>query len=428
MTDAAPDSRNDPNEDYFLPSRYMRARRPHLFSNSEKTTEVALTREVLSHHLDTLTHQKAEYVFEGFAARLAEKFIAPNLRPQTGPTGGGDGKTNSETYPVSPETAERWFAADVLAASERWAFAFSAKRDWRSKVRSDVKEIVGTGRGYQRIYFITNQFVPSRQSAQVQDALTKEYGVPLTIMDRTWLLERVFEHGSLDIPRKCLGVGKQFELTILGPRDHARQTELDRLEQLIGDGAAYQGRALALADDTLLAAKLARGLEKPRFEVDGRFERAVRIAREHGLPAQQLAAVYDWAWTSYFWFNDAEKLTDLYERVEKLTIGSQDANDLKRLSNLLPLLGAAVRHHMLAPEAAAFDTRRAALVQSLEAAKVDTSRPNNALHAHALLLLTRLTAIHSGSDAAALDVIWTEFTSVIEQSYGLGTFPFEVYR
>lgn len=166
MTDDARDSGDSSSEDHS-PSRYMRARRPYLFSDSEKTTEVALTREILSHHLDTLTDQKAEYVFEGFAVRLAEKFIAPNLRPQTGPTGGGDGKTDSETYPVSPEIAERWFAADILAANERWAFAFSAKRDWRSKVRSDVKEIVGTGRGYQRIYFITNQYAPARQSAQI---------------------------------------------------------------------------------------------------------------------------------------------------------------------------------------------------------------------------------------------------------------------
>ena len=424
MTDDARDSGDSSSEDHS-PSRYMRARRPYLFSDSEKTTEVALTREILSHHLDTLTDQKAEYVFEGFAVRLAEKFIAPNLRPQTGPTGGGDGKTDSETYPVSPEIAERWFAADILAANERWAFAFSAKRDWRSKVRSDVKEIVGTGRGYQRIYFITNQYAPARQSAQIQDALTKEFGLPVTIMDRTWILDRVFEHGSLDIAQKCLGVGKQFEAAVLGPRDHKRQTKLDGLEKLIGDGGAYQGRMPALADDALQAAILARGLEKPRFEVDGRFERAVRIAREHGLSTQQLAAVYNWAWTSYFWFNDAQKVTDLYQQVEKLAIRSQDANDLERLSNLVPLLVGAVQHDMLTAEAAAIDTRTAALVQSLEAAKGDTSRPNNALHAHALLLLIRLTTIRPGFDAVTLDAIWTEFTSVIELSHGLGTFPFE---
>ena len=135
----------------FSPSAYYRKRRPNLFSDSQKTTEVVLTREVLSHHLETLTNQKAETVFENFAVQLAEKFIAPNLRPQTGPVGGGDGKTDSETYAVSSEISERWFGPDTAAGSERWAFAFSAKKDWRAKVRADVKSIAGTNRGYPRI-------------------------------------------------------------------------------------------------------------------------------------------------------------------------------------------------------------------------------------------------------------------------------------
>jgi hypothetical protein len=424
MTEGVPDSLNHLRKD-DPPSRYMRARRPHLFSDSLKTTEVALTREILSHHLDTLTHQKAEYVFEGFVLRLAEKFIAPNLRPQTGPTGGGDGKTDSETYPVSPETAERWYIAEISAARERWAFAFSAKRDWRGKVRSDVKQIVDTARGYQHIYFITNQYVPSRQSAQVQDALLSEHEVPVTIMDRTWILDCVFEHGSLDIAQKWLGVGKQREAIVLGPRDLQRQTDLDKLEKLIGDAGAYQGQRLALADDALQAARLARGLEKPRIEVDGRFERAIRIARGHGFVTKQLVAVYNWAWTSFFWYDDAQKASDLYDEVERLAIDSQDAKDLERLSNLLPLLGAAVRNEMLSVEAARIETRGEALVKSLETVRRDASRPNNALHAHALLLLIRLATIREGFDQTTLDAIWVEFTSVIEQSHGLGTFPFK---
>src|ERR1700730_18069598 len=105
------------------PSSYMRARRPHLFSDSVKKTEIILSKEVLSHHLETLTKQKSEIVFESFAKRLVEKFVAPNLRPQTGQIGGGDEKTDAETYPVAKEVSERWFAADRAAASERWAFA-----------------------------------------------------------------------------------------------------------------------------------------------------------------------------------------------------------------------------------------------------------------------------------------------------------------
>ena len=407
------------------PSQYMRQRRPHLFSDSEKRIDVALTREVLAHHLETLTSQKLETVFETFAQRLVEKFVAPNVRPQTGPTGGGDGKTDAETYPVAKEISERWFVSAAEAPSERWAFAFSAKKDWRSKVQSDVKGIAETERGYPRIYFVTNQYVSARHSSEVQDSLLKAFGIPVIILDRSWILTCVFDRDSVDIAQQCLGVGTQVEGTQLGPRDLKRQTELDALEKMLGDSSAYQGRMPVLVDDAYRAAILARGLEKPRYEVDGRFERAVRLAREHGAASQHLAAVYDWAWTSFFWFEDGLKVSDLYEQVEKLAISSQDADDLEGLNNLLPLLVTAVRQGMLTPEIAAVERRRTALTSALEAAKANTSRPNNSLHAHAMLLLARITEINSDDDLIGLEKVWEEFTSVINQSHGLGTFPFE---
>lgn len=408
------------------PSQYMRGRRPHLFSDSKKIGQLELEREVLSHHLETLTKQNAEKIFEAFAKRLAEKFIAPNLRPQTGPAGGGDGKTDAESFPVAKEVSNRWFIADVSAGSERRAFAFSAKEDWRDKVQSDVKEIAGTGRDYDRIYFITNQYAPSRKSAEVQDKLQETYSIPVTILDRTWLLDCVFDRDSLDIAHETLGVGKKIATPVQGPCDLARQTELDRLDHAMNDGAMYQGQLPTLAEDALRAATLARGLERNRYEVDGRFDRAVRLAKDNGLKNHHLMAVYTWAWTSYWWFEDSKRLTELYDRVESLAISSQDADDLERLTNLLPLLTNAVDTGMLTKHEANVDKRRENVVAALEAAKADTSRPNNSLHAHALLLLSRVTAIRSSGDAAKFDGIWDEFTDVIKQSHGLGTFPFEM--
>lgn len=120
MSSETPPERLAKPED-FKPSRFMRARRPHLYSDSVTTAERTVTREVLSYHLETLANQKDETKFEYFAQRLAEKFISPNLRPQTGPVGGGDGKTDSETYPVSSEIASRWYVPDLAGAHERWA-------------------------------------------------------------------------------------------------------------------------------------------------------------------------------------------------------------------------------------------------------------------------------------------------------------------
>jgi len=411
------------------PSHYMRARRPYLYSDSKRVGQTTLTREVLSHHLETLTNQKDEATFEKFAHRLVQKFIAPNLRPQTGPAGGGDGKTDAETYPVAESISLRWYVHDPAPAGERWAFAFSAKKEWRDKVKSDVAAISGTGRGYPRIYFVTNQYAAAGKSAAAQDALEQEHGIPVTILDRTWLLDCVFDQDSLDIAIETLGVGAPTDNFVdqPGPEDLKRLAELDRLEKVIGDGAHYNGTPHALVEDCHSAALLSRGLEKPRVETEGRFQRALCLARQHKLPKLELAINYDWAWTYFFWFEDFVELNSKYDDVEKLAISSDSADDLERASNLLSLLRASVAHGEIASADAKLEKRTADLLSALEQLQADKSRPNNALHAQALALLTRLTERKQtiGDDEGAADDLWDEFRSVIEASDGLGTFPFE---
>jgi len=122
----------DQKSQQFRPSEFMRARRPELFSDSKVTNEPRLTREVFEYHLDTLTSRKEETIFEHFARRLAEKEICPNLLPQTGPTGGGDSKVDTETYPVAASISFLWYEGlDQGAGSDRWGFAFSAKEKWK---------------------------------------------------------------------------------------------------------------------------------------------------------------------------------------------------------------------------------------------------------------------------------------------------------
>jgi len=132
-----------PSSEGFRPSDFMRARRPKLFSDSKISRELKLPPAVLDHYLDSLTSRKQEGDFEYFCRRLAQEEICQNLLPQTGPTGGGDSKVDTETYPVADEIAMRWYEglATVGRSQDRWAFAFSAKKTWRSKVESDVHKI-----------------------------------------------------------------------------------------------------------------------------------------------------------------------------------------------------------------------------------------------------------------------------------------------
>jgi hypothetical protein len=205
-----------------MPSDYMRARRPSLFSDSKTHRQPQLSRPAFEYFLKTITSRKQEVDFEYFCRRLAEKEICPNLLPQTGPTGGGDSKVDSETYPVAREISMRWYEGECgnRAANESWAFAFSAKEHWRPKVQDDVRKIVGTRRGYKLVYFITNQAVKDKVRAEVETSLRKKHHLRVRILDRTWIMKCVFEHDRIGLAIEWLHFDASDRAKkITGPRD-----------------------------------------------------------------------------------------------------------------------------------------------------------------------------------------------------------------
>ena len=123
------------------PSAFMRELRPEYYSDTEDHASYLLDTATFDHHLDTITSRNETHDFELFARKLCERSICPNLRPQTGPEGGGDSKADTETYPVADEIS-RIYVGDANGGCERWAFAFSAKKKWGEKVWKDVKGIV----------------------------------------------------------------------------------------------------------------------------------------------------------------------------------------------------------------------------------------------------------------------------------------------
>lgn len=139
----------------FSPREFLRARRPENFSDSTVAEQPALDRSLFDYHLESLTSRNQESEFERFTKSLCEKTICSNLIPQTGPTGGGDSKVDSETFPVAAKLAIGWYLGEPGAADERWAFAFSAKKVWKPKLKSDLAKAIATGRGYKKFFFVT---------------------------------------------------------------------------------------------------------------------------------------------------------------------------------------------------------------------------------------------------------------------------------
>lgn len=264
------------------PSKFMRQLRPELYSDTIDRTTYKLDASTLGYHLETITARNQTHDFEIFCRKLCERTICPNLKPPTGPEGGGDSKADTETIPIADEIGVLTDVGDANAGRERWAFAFGAKKKWAEKVRKDVAAIVATARGYHKIYCVTALFARAKDRARIEDDLTKQYGIPITILDRAWIVEQVIDNDRMDLAFNYLGVGQETQNPKRpGPSDYSRTQQLEDIEKALADPQAFSGMEIQRVTEALVAAKLSRNLERPRAETDGRFARAIPLAEAH---------------------------------------------------------------------------------------------------------------------------------------------------
>ncbi|HJS61038.1 MAG TPA: hypothetical protein VJ800_04730, partial [Pseudolabrys sp.] len=119
----------------LMPSAFMRQLRPEVYSDTGEKAAYVLDASLLEFQLNSITSRNETHDFEIFCRKLCERTICSNLRPQTGPEGGGDSKADADTYPVADEIATLTYVGEANAGRERWAFAFSAKSTWSQKAR-----------------------------------------------------------------------------------------------------------------------------------------------------------------------------------------------------------------------------------------------------------------------------------------------------
>jgi hypothetical protein len=406
-----------------FPSQFMRELRPENYSDTEDRTAYLLEAPVLEYHLESITKRNQTHEFEIFCRKLCERTICPNLRAHTGPDGGGDSKADTETYPVADEIAALFYVGKTDAGRERWAFAFSAKETWKGKVRDDVKGIIGTDRDYKRIVCVTSRFARDKDRANLEDELSKEYGVPVTIQDRSWIVKEIIENERKDLAYNYLNVGEEKNDPLrLGPKDYSRTRQLEDIEHSLDDPEEYQGIERQRVTETLIAAKLSRHLERPRPETDGRFLRAIRLADKDGTYRQKLETRYEHIWTAYWWFDDFQFLNESYTAFETLALQSDSASELEFSCNLLQLLSNSVIHGHISSDECKLDERTATLKQALEQITDEKDRPNNSLEAQISLLIIQVNQCIINKKNEELVDIWNEFFVILEKAIGLGEF------
>lgn len=401
------------------PQAFMRSIRPERYSDSFVAEVSELDRSLLEYHLDSLTSRNQHLEFESFARKLVRAEICPNVSGQTGPAGGGDSKVDSETYPVAEELSWNWIVGNGSAsASERWAFAFSAKKDFAPKLKSDIKKIAETERGYKKAFFVTNQFVPDKKKSKLEDDLTKVHKIDVRVLDRTWILDRVFENSRQDLAIEELGVSAAVrQQKQVGPRDFERNLRLDEIEKRINKAIEETQISASFIDDLSLAASLSRSLELPKIETAGRLARTVQYANQYGTAHQKIRSLYDQMWTNVFWFNNAAENLQLYPKLEELVADSRTACDWGLLVSQWQVLS------VNTGDIDAIKAYAAKLLKGLSVLSSDETSPCNSLYAQSLKLSVELSL--SNGKPAKLEAIFRAYRAVASQAGELIGFPLD---
>ena len=350
-----------PQQDIFS---YYRRLRSNLFSDTEVVYETKLTPELFDLKLQQLSQDKKQSEFENLVLALAVRLVTPNIKPQTGPDGGGDGKVDGETYPVDKAISDKWWVSEGSTVGHKWAIAISVQKNWKSKIEGDVKKVVETGRGYTKVIFFSSQKIKSSKRQEVEDELSKQYGVAVSIFDGKWCSFAVFEQGCYDVATEKLNFSEEYRRKTVkeGSNDKRRQEELKKLENDLLS-RQVEGLDTDYVDDLLRSCLLSRGLERPRMETEGRFNRAQREADAHGSSVQRFNITYHHAWTSFFWFHDVDAMYADYLKLKEYANMHTTVHTIELMTNILTNLENATR-------AGLFDSERfEAEVQDLKTIK-----------------------------------------------------------
>lgn len=316
---------------------YYRKLRPEEFSDSKIEYEIPLTKELFEKQLEILSTKKMQSNFENFIVRCAERLITPNIKPQTGPDGGGDGKVDAETYEVATDISDKWYVANGGASEkEKWAFAISCKKQWKPKVTTDIEKVANTNRGYTRVLFFSNQFIKSSTRVDIEKDLSNKFNIEVSIFDALWCTNAVFYHGCKDIALDCLNFSDEYKKKreIIGEIDKYRLDRLDEIENSIL-GVQINGVDTGYIDELQEACILSRGLERPRIETEGRFSRALRECEYHGSTQQKFNIIYDHAWTSFFWFEDIDAVHKDLLKLKEFVNDNCSVIRIEKMTNIL---------------------------------------------------------------------------------------------
>lgn len=324
-------------EEVKTPYQLYRKLRPEYFSDS--TTKYRMNRQLFKQVMSELSTEMKQDAFEQFTYQLVCRLITPNLIPQTGPMGGGDGKVDFETYPVDDAVSSKWYIAKANKGTEKWAFAVSCVAQWENKIKKDIANALSTKKDYSHFFFCTNQPVPAKKKLKIQQDFKEKYQINTHILDRAWYEEAVFTKGCYQIAIDTLHLGSELdEIKVEGPLDKKRRLELEEIDRDIQSLQVEDGLNTEYVAKLLRAAILTRNLEEPWEIIYGRFNTALAEAQKYGLRQQLFEIHYQLGWTEFYWHEQPKAMFEQYRIIKAMLKDEVNPSRIERVMNLLNLV------------------------------------------------------------------------------------------
>lgn len=296
----------------FSPREFYKLKHPELFSDSKNIESVEINDNVLAYSLDMITSNNNEMNFQNLCEDLIKREICPNIIPQTGPTGGGDGKVDTENYPISESLL--FFGQPKEASSERWGFAISAKKNWKSKAADDFQKIIDTNRGYSKIYYLSNQPISDKKKKNLEDDFAKSNpNIRFIILDKNWIMEKVKKQTNISLLNKHLGFSIKNDKQT-GARDYDRIKKIAELNEKYNKTT----KDIEKYDIAQEIISHSRGLEVPKEEIIGLISTLHDLVIVQNNIQYKIDAIYFSAWTVYWWYEDYILFYKYFCEMEKL--------------------------------------------------------------------------------------------------------------
>lgn len=298
---------------------YYKKIHPEQFSDTITIDKVDCPKDYLNYQIEHLAEQNGHFDFENFVKKLIERTICPNLIEETGPAPGGDGKVDTENYPVSSAIQERFYFGEN-EGNDRWAFAVSLRKDWKTKANEDIKKLINTKRDYKRIFIVTGCAIKNRDREKYQDeASTKE--LKITILDKTWIVDKALKPDNLDL-LKIIHINQTIKEVIIGKNDYAKKEKIKELE----DRIKKEELTFSLVQNAIESANLSRALEDDSDFVFGKYNRAYELAEKINSDYLKAQVKYNEAWYCNYWLEDVKKFNKYFAEFSEIT---EDDNSLQ---------------------------------------------------------------------------------------------------